>query len=178
MPGTLKALFVTGLAAILCACATQPIPDPRAPGEQRDRPVTLTVCFIEDGNAHAAVGDQVELSNSRLGRLRIRHIPGPNNDRGAWNDGDTAKVRSAILVERRDPRDNRQDMRRFVPVGRFRVEVEGLPRHERFDFLASRATEQLEGHDDPRCNVSLGDDEVLIRGVEDDARHGGVIHLR
>jgi hypothetical protein len=136
------------------------------------------MCFIEDGDAHVAVGDQVEFSNSRLGRLRIRHIPGPDNERGPWNAGESVKVRSAILVERRDPRDDKQDTRRFVPVGRFNVDVAGQPGHQRFDFLTSTATEQLEGNNYPRGNVELGDDEILVRGGEDDARHGGVIHLR
>jgi hypothetical protein len=178
MRDTFKTLLIAGMGATLWACATKPLPDPRMPGMQKDRPVIMTVCFIEDGDAHVAVGDQVEFSNSRLGRLRIRHIPGPDNERGPWNAGESVKVRSAILVERRDPRDDKQDTRRFVPVGRFNVDVAGQPGHQRFDFLTSTATEQLEGNNYPRCNVELGDDEILVRGVEDDARHGGVIHLR
>jgi hypothetical protein len=178
MRDVFKTLLVAGIGATLCACATKPVPDPRTPGMQKDSPVVMTVCFIDDGNAHVTVGDQVEFSNSRLGRLRIRHIPGPDNERAPWNAGESVKVRSTILVEARDPNDDKRDTRRFVPVGRFKVEVPDLPRHQRFDFLTSVATEQLEGSNYPRCNVELSDDEIIIRGVEDEGRHGGIIHLR
>lgn len=166
------------LLGVSAGCAVKITPDPRMPGEVSGRPVTLTVCFVDGDGPHLEPGDQVEFSNSRLGRLRIRHLPGPENQQGAWNGGGSVRVKTAMLTERLDPNDNKTDTRRFVPVGRFTVEVQQLPGHARFDFLQSKATENLEGSRYERCNVPLGSDEVLIRGVEDDERHGGLAHLR
>lgn len=172
---TLVRLTVVALAFVLGGCASRIVPDPRMPAPVKDEPVLLTVCFLEGDGAHLRVGDRVELASSALGRLRIRHLPasGP-----AWNGGESARVRSAILVERVDPTDQNRARRRFVPVGRFKVEVEGQPGHQPFDFLASKATENLSDNQLPQCNLSLGDDEVLVRGNEDEGRHGGVAHLR
>jgi hypothetical protein len=30
----------------------------------------------------------------------------------------------------------------------------------------------------PECVADVGDDEVIVRGVEDSDLHGGVVHLR
>ncbi|MBN1240549.1 MAG: hypothetical protein JXB36_18750 [Gammaproteobacteria bacterium] len=156
-----------------------PKPDPRSPGMVRDMPVTLTVCYVEGDDAHANVGDRVEFDTNRLGRLRIRHLPGPNNETGAWNDGDYVRVRSAVLVERVDPRGNRANSRRFVPVGRFKVGVGEHSSRLPFDFLASMATDHLTVEGLPECNADIGDDEVLIRGGGDgNDRHGGHIIAR
>ena len=165
-------------AAFLTGCATRPVPDPRDPGVVRGTPVLLRVCFVDGDGAHLAVGDQVELSTSSLGRLRIRHVPGPNSQNVLWNGGDDVRVRSAVLVEMSAPRGQKVNTRRFVPVGRFAVGLgDGRP-HAKFDFLTSKATENLSNSRFPECNVSLGDDEVIIRGVEDEDRHGGIAHLR
>ncbi len=166
-----------GVLLTLTGCAVKPIPDPREPAAARGAPVLLRVCYVEGDGAHLAVGDQVELSNSKLGRLRIRHLPGPGNTQGAWNGGEDVKVRSAVLVELTDAKGNRTQGRRFVPVGRFSVRV-GEITHAPFDFLTSKAVTNLRNDRFPECNVDLGDDEVLIRGVKDEDRHGGTAHLR
>lgn len=186
-------------ALILSSCAVRPIPDPRNPGFVRDGPVTMRVCIVEGDGAHAAVGDQVEFLTNRLGRLRLRHVPGPNNDDGAWNGGEEIKVDAAVLVEsvgavatqqsgqravaaqQRQQSDRRaaaQGARRFVPVGRFVVRVDDDGEHEPFDFLASKTTTPTPEHEFPECIADVGDDEVLIRGVMDDGRHGGHIIAR
>ncbi len=165
-----------GAAAVVGGCAVRPTPDPRDPAPVRDSPSLLRVCYVEGDGAHLAVGDQVEITTNRLGRLRIRHIPGPDNRAGAWNGGDDVAVRDAVLVERVDKQT--QSMRRFVPVGRFNVRLPDGDGHARFDFLASKATANLSNNRYPECNVSLGDDEVLIRGVDEHDRHGGDVHLR
>lgn len=168
-------LAVLCIAAFAAGCAVKPVPDPRSPGPVHDTPVSLRVCYVEGDGAHLAVGDQVELATSTLGRLRIRHIPGSGG--GAWNAGDDVRVKSAVLVEQIDPSGDKVNTRRFVPVGRFSVSL-GEREHARFDFLASKATANLTNNRFPECNVDLGDDEVLIRGVEDDGRHGGHSILR
>jgi len=173
-----SALTILGLASITAACAIRPTPDPRNPGLVRNGPVTLRVCIVNDDGAHLAVGDQVQLITNRLGRLRIRHLPGGGNGDGAWNGGDDVRVRSAVLVERLDP-GNRENVRRFVPVGRFPVRLaDGRGEHANFDFLASKTTTPTRDHQYPECIADVGDDEVLIRGVEDDGRHGGTVILR
>lgn len=177
------------LTVIVTACAVRPVPDPRSPGVVRDGPVTLRVCIVNGDGAHLAVGDQVELDTNRLGRLRIRHIPGRNNQGGAWNDGDDVRVSSDVLVERvagqsqpsqrnQQARANQQRVRRFVPVGRFPVRLETSGDHARFDFVVSSTTMPTREHPFPECIADVGDDEVLIRGVEDDDRHGGHAILR
>src|SRR5690606_3115035 len=98
---------LVGAAALATGCAVRPKPDPRDPAPVRDGPVVLRVCYVEGAGAHLSVGDQVELRTNGLGRLRIRHIPGPDNRGGAWNDGDDVAVRSAVLVEAVDPRRQR-----------------------------------------------------------------------
>ena len=175
---------------LVSACAVKPTRDPRNPADVRNGPVLLRVCYIDGDSVHLAVGDQVELATSRLGRLRIRHLPADGSPREAWNGGDDVRVRSAILVERVDSRTdsgansrgdsraNRTVARRFVPVGRFAVRVDEPGGHARFDFLASKATANLTNERYPECNVDLGDDEMLIRGVEDEERHGGTAHMR
>lgn len=164
-------------AAIVTGCAVRPIPDPRAPGVVKGEPVLLRVCLVDGDGAHLAVGDQVELSTGGLGGLRIRHIPASGTPNAVWNDGRDVKVRSAVLVEMVDPRGETKNVRRFVPVGRFSVSL-GDARHGKFDFLTSKATESLTNNRFPECNVELGADEVIVRGVEDDERHGGDAHLR
>lgn len=171
-----NAPLILGVLLVMSACATRPVPDPRNAGMVRDRPVLLRVCYVDGDGAHLSVGDQVELDTSRLGRLRIRHLPGEGQN--AWNGGDDVRVKSAILVERVDQRPNSRVTRRFVPAGRFSVQIEERGEHVRFDFLASKATANLSNERYPECNVDLGDDEVLIRGVEDDDRHAGTVHLR
>ena len=181
----LKALAVLTLVYSCTGCAVKITQDPRMPGVD-DRPVLLTVCVIEnlydysdnENPVHVEIGDQIEFSTSRLGRLRIRHLPSDGDQSRVWNDGASARVRTAMLVERIDPRDGDNNTRRFVPVGRFKVEVPNRPGHQRFDFLPSKAVDNLQSPI-ARCNVALGTDEVLIRGVEDDEqRHGGLVHLR
>jgi len=188
MPRMLMPLAIVSIACLSTGCAVRLVQDPRLPGAVKDAPVLLTVCSIEEDGyepdqgqgqapppAHLSVGDQVELSNSRLGRLRIRHVP--DGGRPAWNGGDDARVRSRMLVERVDPRGDKRDTRRFVPVGRFKVDV-ASGEHQDFDFLASKVTVATPEHPIPRCRVEVGDDEVIIRGVGDGAaRHNGRAHL-
>jgi hypothetical protein len=176
----LRTALVPALAAAaLAGCAgTRPLPDPRAPGPVKDSPELLRVCFVEGDGAHLSVGDQVEITTTDRGKLTIRQIPGPDNKSGVWNGGEAAKVRAAILVERVAPRGNSKNTRRFVPVGRFAVQLADSPPHVPFDFLTSKATENLRNERFPECNASLGDDEVLIRGVKDQDRHDGGAHLR
>ena len=94
---------------------------PRNPAPTRDGPVVLRVCYVEGDGAHLAVGDQVELTTNKLGRLRIRHLP-QNANGPAWNGGDDAAVRDAVLVEQIMPSGEAKNTRRFVPVGRFSVQ--------------------------------------------------------
>jgi hypothetical protein len=171
-------LIVIVLATALSGCAARIVPDPRMPAPAKDAPVLLTVCYLEGDGAHLRVGDQVELANSKIGRLRIRHIPASGNNQPAWNGGDSVRVRTALLAERVDPSGQNRAQRRFIPVGQFKVEVAGQPGHGLFDFVASKATANLSDNRLAQCNLSLGDDEVLVRGLDDDARHGGVAHLR
>jgi hypothetical protein len=173
--GFSNGLALTLLASLLTACAVRPLPDPRSPAPVRDTPVLLRVCYVDGDGAHLAVGDQVELATNNLGRLRIRHVPAAGTQ-AAWNGGAAAAVKDAVLVERIDPR-NKANTRRFVPVGRFSVNLAGAA-HARFDFLASKATANLANNRFPECNVELGTDEILIRGVEGDERHGGHAILR
>jgi hypothetical protein len=165
-------------AALATGCAVRPTPDPRDPAPVKDSPWVLRVCFVDGDGAHLAVGDQVELTTNRGGRLTIRHAPGSENKSGAWNGGETAKVRDAVLVEMVTPRGNKAGTRRFVPVGRFSVRLGDSTEHARFDFLNSKATANLSNNRYPECNVDLGDDEVIVRGVDDQDRHGGNAHLR
>jgi hypothetical protein len=175
-------LLIAVAAAVAAAgCAVRPKPDPRSPAPVRDTPWLLRVCVVEGSGAHLAVGDQVELTTNNLGRLRIRHIPYRNPQRPPavpWNRGDDVGVKSAVLVEAVDPKGDQTATRRFVPVGRFAVDVGDGGEHERFDFLISKATEDSRGSEFPECNVERGADEVLIRGVRDDGRHDGDVHLR
>lgn len=173
-------LTATSLLALLAAgCAVRPVPDPRNPGALGAGVVTMRVCFVDGDGAHVAVGDQIQFITNKLGRLRIRHIPGPNNREGAWNGGEDVKVKSAVLVEQTVVRDAKRNPRRFVPVGRFPVRVhDGRNEHAPFDFLASKTTTATRNHAFPECNADVGDDEVLIRGVKDNGRHGGTIILR
>jgi hypothetical protein len=166
------------VVTVATGCAVRPVPDPRNPGPVRDSPLLLRVCHVDGDGAHLTVGDQVELATNKLGRLRIRHILSPDNSGGAWNAGDDAAVKSSVLVELIDPRGDKTNTRRFVPVGRFSVRVGERSEHARFDFLASKATDNLTNNRYPECNVDLGDDEFLVRGVEDDERHGGTAHVR
>jgi hypothetical protein len=166
-------------AAFMSGCAVRPIPDPRAPGVVEGEPVLLRVCFVDGDGAHLAVGDQVELSTGGLGNgLRIRHILGPGNQNPVWNGGEAVKVRSAVLVEMVTPRGESKNTRRFVPVGRFTVRLGDDSTHAEFDFLASKAVANLSNNRFPECNVQLGDDEVIVRGVDDGSRHGGDASLR
>jgi len=82
-----------------------------------------------------------------------------------------------VLVQMISPRNNQKNTRWFVPVGRFRVHVGGVE-HAPFDFSTSKATANLANNRFPECNVDLGADEVLIRGVKDAGRHGGDVVLR
>ena len=154
------------LLSIATGCAVRPVVDPRNPAPVRDGPVVLRVCFIEGDGAHLAVGDRVELTTSGLGRLRIRHLPA-NANTPAWNGGDDAAVRDAILVEQIRQGGEANNTRRFVPVGRFSVQLPDSS-HVKFDFLASKLVANQTG-----CSVPLGSDVVMIRGAEDQARHGG-----
>jgi hypothetical protein len=157
------------LFTIAAGCAVRPVVDPRNPAPARDGPVVLRVCYVEGDGAHLAVGDQVELMTSKLGRLRIRHLP--QNNRPAWNAGGDAAVRDAVLVEQIRPGGEAKNTRRFVPVGRFSVQLPDSS-HVKFDFLASKAV-ALGGGPIPGCSAPPGSDVVIIRGVEDQARHGG-----
>jgi hypothetical protein len=154
------------LLCIATGCALRPVADPRNPAPTRDGPVVLRVCYVEGDGAHLAVGDRVELTTNKLGRLRIRHLPA-NANAPAWNGGDDAAVRDAVLVEQIMPGGEAKNTRRFVPVGRFSVQLPDSS-HVKFDFLASKAVANLDA-----CNLPLGADTVIIRGVEDQARHGG-----
>jgi hypothetical protein len=172
-------MAATAVAGVLLAgCAVLPTPDPRDPGPVKDGPVVLRVCAVEGDGAHLAVGDQVELATNSLGRLRIRQLPSAQNQARLWNGGEAARIRDAVLVETVDARGQKTNTRRFVPVGRFGVTVAGMGGHASFDFLASKVTERVGQHPNPECVADVGDDEVLIRGVEDTDRHGGVAHLR
>jgi len=159
-----RAMTIGCLFSITTGCAVRPVVDPRNPAPTRDGPVVLRVCYIEGDGAHLAVGDQVELTTNKLGRLRIRHLP-QNANGPAWNGGDDAAVRDAVLVEEIMPSGESKNTRRFVPVGRFSVQLSDSS-HVKFDFLASKAVAN-------QCDVPLGTDVVIIRGVEDQARHGG-----
>lgn len=177
--GVRRFLALACVATISTGCAVAPKPDPRSPGMVRDMPVLLTVCHIDGDDAHVAIGDRVELATNRLGRLRIRHLPGPNNEGNVWNGGDDVRVKSVVLVERVDPRGNEANTRRFVPVGRFRVSVGDHESRVPFDFLASKTTDHLTVDGFPQCDADIGDDEVLVRGGGDDEdRHGGHIIMR
>jgi len=168
--------FLLLTAAIFAAgCATVQ-PDPRNPAPVKDSPQLLRVCYVVGGAAHLVVGDQVELSTSGQGGLLIRHIPGEGN-KNVWNGGGAVAVKGAILVEAVP---GKQGARRFVPVGRFSVQVpdQGDAVHEKFDFSTSHATANLQGSRFPECNVALGADEVIIRGVKDHGRHDGDAVLR
>jgi hypothetical protein len=173
----LRTSLLLAAAALATGCAVRPVPDPRDPAPVRDSPQVLRVCYVDGDGAHLAVGDQVELATNQLGRLRIRHLPGPDNRAGVWNGGDDVRVRSSVLVEMLAPRGGQPNTRRFVPVGRFTVRVGDVP-HARFDFSTSKATANLANNLYPECNVDLGEEEVLIRGVDDTDRHGGGAHLR
>lgn len=177
--GLPRCAAVIFLASVVAGCAVRPVPDPRNPGMVRDGAVTLRVCIVNGDGAHLAVGDRVEFDTNRLGRLRIRHVPGPRSE-ATWNGGDDVRVKSAVLVELANSGDQRQQPaagRRFVPVGRFPVRV-GDVGHARFDFMLSRTTEPTRQHEYPECIADVGDDEIVIRGVDDDDRHGGRAILR
>jgi hypothetical protein len=166
-------------AAMLAGCVTSlPVPDPREPGPVQDGPVVLRVCFVDGDGAHLSVGDQVELTTSSGGRLTIRHIRGPGNQGGLWNGGEAVAVRAAILVERVAPRGNQTNVRRFVPVGQFAVRLGDAEPHALFDFQASKVVRNLTSDRFPECNAAVGDDNVLVRGVPDKDRHGGIADLR
>lgn len=152
------------ILGVVAGCAVLPNADPRNPALVKDGPVVLSVCYVDGDGAHLVVGDRVELTTNKLGRLRIRHLP-QNNRPPAWNGGDAAAVRDAILVEQITPGGANKNTRRFVPVGRFGVELPDSS-HVKFDFLASKAVAN-------QCDVPPGTDTVMIRGVEDQARHGG-----
>jgi hypothetical protein len=158
-------------AAAIAGCATIPQPDPRNPAPVKDSPQLLRVCYTEGDGAHLAVGDQVEISTNKFGRMRIRHIPNPEN-KNVWNDGKAVAVKKSILVETAP---GNASKRQFVPVGRFSVHVpdQGDGHHAKFDFSQSKAVANLSGNRYPECNVALGADEVVIRGVMDTKRHGG-----
>jgi hypothetical protein len=158
-------------ATFVAGCAVRPQPDPRNPAPVRDSPQVLRVCHVEGDRAHLQVGDRIELSTNRLGRLRIRHLPMDGNSI-VWNGGDDVAVRRAVLVETVP---GKQGARRFVPVGRFSVSVpdQGNAVHAKFDFATSKATEHRDGSQFPECNVPLGAPELVIRGVDDMERHGG-----
>ena len=175
---SVRVLILSASAAFAAGCAVLPTPDPRDPGPVKDSPVVLRVCSVDEDGAHLAVGDQVELATSQLGRLRIRHLPLPENQARVWNGGDAVRVRDAVLVEMLDPRGQRANTRRFVPVGRFVVRLGDAREHLDFDFLASKVTTRVERHMYPECVAEVGDDEIIVRGVEDMDLHGGVVHLR
>lgn len=157
------------LISIATGCAVRPVVDPRNPAPVRDGPVVLTVCYVDGDGAHLAVGDRIELTANKLGRLRIRHLPAGN--RPAWNGGDDTGVKDAVLVEQIMPAGEAKNTRRFVPVGQFSVQLPDSS-HVKFDFLASKAV-AANGGPIPGCNLPLGADVVMIRGVKDQARHGG-----
>jgi hypothetical protein len=173
-----RILMLSAAAAFTAGCAVLPTPDPRDPGPVKDSPVVLRVCSVDDDGAHLAVGDQVELATNQLGRLRIRHLPRPENQARVWNGGEAVRVRDAVLVEMLDPRGQRANTRRFVPVGRFPVRIGAARQHLDFDFLASKVTTRVERHEYPECVADVGEDEIIVRGVEDMDLHGGVVHLR
>jgi hypothetical protein len=156
------------LISFATGCAVRPVVDPRNPAPVRDGPVVLTVCYVDGDGAHLAVGDRIELTANK-GGLRIRHLPVDN--RPAWNGGDDTGVKDAVLVEQIMPGGQSKNTRRFVPVGRFKVQLPDSS-HVKFDFLASKAV-AANGGPIPGCNVPLGTDTFTIRGVEDQARHGG-----
>ena len=184
----MKKLWLLGVGAgvlLVAGCAVRPTPDPRDPAPIKGSPTVLRVCYVDGPGAHLQVGDQVELTTNGLGRLTIRHIPARTNTTGAWNGGERTRVRDAVLVENvqspNQARASASNTRRFVPVGRFRVGLGDGTSHARFDFLASKATANLDNKEYdqfPECRVALGADEVIIRGVDDDDRHGGNAHLR
>lgn len=151
------------ILGVVTGCAVLPNADPRNPAPVKDGPVVLRVCYVDGDGAHLAVGDRVELTTNNLGRLRIRHLP--ENNRPAWNGGDAAGVRDAILVEQIMPGGESKNTRRFVPVGRFGVQLPDSS-HVKFDFLATKTVAN-------QCNLPPGTDVVMIRGAEDNARHGG-----
>ena len=173
-----RVLVLSAVAAFAAGCAVMPTPDPRDPAPVKDSPVVLRVCSVDEGGAHLEVGDQVELATNQLGRLRIRHLPLPQNQARVWNGGEAVRVKGAVLVELLDPRGQRPNTRRFVPVGRFPVRIGDTRQHLDFDFHASKVTTAVERHDYPECVASVGDDEIIIRCVEDSDLHGGVVHLR
>lgn len=172
-----RVLTLAGATALAAGCAVLPKPDPRDPAPVKDSPVVLRVCAVDGDGAHLAVGDQVELATNQLGRLRIRHLPSPQNQANVWNGGDAARVRDAVLVESVEAR-TKTNTRRFVPVGRFNVRLGDTRQHAAFDFLASKVTARVADHRYPECNAEVGDDEVIVRGVEDTDRHGGLAHMR
>jgi hypothetical protein len=159
-----RTVMIGLLFSIATGCAVRPVVDPRNPAPARDGPVVLRVCYVNGDGAHLAMGDQVEFSTSKLGRVRIRHLPA-NANTPAWNGGDFAGVRDAILVERVMLGKN---VRRFVPVGRFGVQLPDSS-HAKFDFLATK----IVAANVATCNLPVGTDAMMIRGVEDQARHGG-----
>jgi hypothetical protein len=175
---SVRVFALASAAALAAGCAVLPTPDPRDPGAVKDSPVVLRVCSVDGDGAHLAVGDQVELATNQLGRLRIRHLPSAQNQARVWNGGEAVRVRDAVLVEMLDPRGQRTNTRRFVPVGRFNVRVGDTRQHAAFDFLASKVTTRVAQHMYPECVADVGDDEVIVRGVEDSDLHGGVVHLR
>jgi len=173
------------LVSIATGCAVRPVVDPRNPAPVRDGPVVLTVCYVDGDGAHLAVGDRIELTANKGGRLSIRHLPAENRlvantlsaalvrhlpaeNRPAWNGGDAAGVKDAVLVEQVMPRGESKNTRRFVPVGRFSVQLPTSSHQVKFDFLASKLVAGQTG-----CKSPLGSDVVMIRGVDDQARHGG-----
>jgi len=175
--GVVRFSLLLAAATFVTGCAVLPKPDPRAPGPVRDSPPQLLrVCSVGGDGAHLVVGDQVELSTSKMGRLRIRHLPSQGNS-NVWNGGEAVAVKDAVLVELVA---GKQGARRFVPVGRFDVRVpnQGDAAHAQFDFVTSKATTNLSNNRFPECNVDLGADEVLIRGVHDEDRHDGDAVLR
>ena len=174
----LRVMTLAAGVALAAGCAVLPKPDPRDPAPVKDSPVVLRVCSVDGDGAHLAVGDQVELATNQLGRLRIRHLPSQQNQGIVWNGGDDARVRDAVLVETVDARSQRANTRRFVPVGRFNVRLGDSREHAAFDFLTSKVTARVAEHRYPECIADVGDDEVIVRGVEDTDRHGGVAHMR
>jgi len=178
VPCVKRVLAPAVAAAVLAGCATSlPVPDPREPPVDNS-PVVLRVCFVDGDGAHLSVGDQVELTTSSSGALTIRHLRGPGNQGGLWNDGAAIAVSSTMLVERVAPRNNKTNTRRFVPVGRFPVRLADDNAHALFDFQASKVVGNLRSDRFPECNAAIGDDNVLVRGVRDLDRHGGTADLR